>query len=1085
MDHGANGGAGSGNDIPDLPDILSSFPNLAGLGRLPGTVEDWGSRKLSRLPSEARSGSLSNGLNWIVQENKEPKTRAELYLIVGFGSLVEEDHERGIAHIIEHLGFSATKSYENHEIVKFLESIGAPFGACQNAYTTFDRTVYTLHVPTDKEELLPESLKILREFAFYTRISQEDLDKERKVVLEEWRESKSPKGRMFEQYIEALCKNCKWSERLPIGKEEVIRNVSAETLRKFYQKYYHPSCMSVVAVGDFDGESVINMIKDLFDINPSEISPLPRSETGPERPMHAVPDTPGVLAACSTDPELSYPQAVLDCKRPRTCSTTVAAVRRLLTEDVFHKAMNARLLKRTIEPKGPRCFFAVNTETGNPVPPLAPLSISFSPLPGCMRQALQTVAEEIERVKRLGFHESELFRAKRAALAEYEESYIERNQRPSEDIAEEYVVLLLDGIPAPGMEEQARIASTVIPGIAQADIANIAKEYDFSRNMVIKIATPPLSIIKNPMYTGWSVLQSVWQLRLPRFRMDLPESQEVAEILKLKILDEQPIEPWPQDEDEVETRLQRRVSECSTRCRSDAADLSTMPQTLQAPCALDAKGGIPPEFWSQGVAPESSPSLGTEFRLKNGMRIFVKESDQFDDEIVLRARKWGGLSDHMADGYLDTSGVRCEAQTASMVAMVLGICGLSVESLQECLDGRRVQPNPPGLETYTTDMSASSSPVDLEILFMLLHLLFMYPVSVSATSKARLSLVKFGLLAWRLGESRDPQAVFGRRVQKCITQDHPFTRLPNLWSIFRLNFNKACAVFNEGLVNPCEWTFVFVGKLPQLQKLRPMLERYLGSIPNTPEGEKKYLLRQEDVCRGEVDMRMAVVPLDVKFPAKSVRDDVKLKMVDPKGSTLLCFPVSLSTTIETTSSTEVVEAEVTEFFKLRLMVRMLETRLIEVLRFKRGQVYSVSASVDLSLVPPRLGTNRTGRLSIGFECDPAESDELVQVSLGELSDLRTGKTTFTPENAAAAVEQARREQEEHVRQNDWWALTVLDLYFSRCYALTGKTDDTVSSWWRANCSVLKDGGFDAEMATTVLKEKLPVDAASAVIVMRP
>lgn len=116
--------------------------------------------------------------------------------------------------------------------------------------------------PAQQEGLVQESLTVLREFAYFVRISEADLDKERKVVLEEWRESKNAQGRLFEDYINALCKGCKWCERMPIGKEEVIKGVSAETLRSFYRRFYHPAQMSVVAVGDFDGDAVIGQIQD-------------------------------------------------------------------------------------------------------------------------------------------------------------------------------------------------------------------------------------------------------------------------------------------------------------------------------------------------------------------------------------------------------------------------------------------------------------------------------------------------------------------------------------------------------------------------------------------------------------------------------------------------------------------------------------------------------------------------------------------------------------------------------------------------------------------------------------------------------
>ena len=132
-----------------------------------------------------------------------------------------------------------------------------------------------------------------------------------------------------------------------------------------------------------------------------------------------------------------------------------------------------------------------------------------------------------------------------------------------------------------------------------------------------------------------------------------------------------------------------------------------------------------------------------------------------------------------------------------MVAMMLGICGLSVESLQECLDGKRVDPSLPEPDTYTTTLAVNTSPVDLEVLLTLIHLLFVCPVEPKKASRGRLSLVKLGLLAWRLGENRDPQAKFNRRVAGCTTGEHPFVQPPSLWSILRLNFQKASALFND------------------------------------------------------------------------------------------------------------------------------------------------------------------------------------------------------------------------------------------------------------------------------------------------
>jgi len=1061
--------------------MLATFPNLAGLGRLDVPEDKWEDEPLPTLPPQVKHGVLANGLSWYVHENREPKARAELFLVVPFGSLVEAEEERGIAHIIEHLGFSATKAYENHAIVKFLESIGAPFGACQNAYTSFDRTVYTLHVPTDKDNLLEESLTVLREFAYYTRIAEGDLEKERKVVLEEWRESKNAEGRLFEDYINALCKGCLWCERLPIGKEDVIKNVSAETLRKFYSKFYHPARMSVIAVGDFDENHVIQKIKELFEIDPTTISPLPRSAEAPERPFHSVPDTPGIVVASSTDPELSYGQGVIDCKRPREAPKTLKKYKRRAAEMLFHRAFASRTLKLTMEPRGTRNYFSASTGTSEPVPVLSPMQIAVSPLPGRMRYALQSVAEEIERVRRHGFRDGEVKRAKRSMLAETEIQYIEREQRASDSIAEEYVSYILDGNPIPGIEEEAKIVATLVPSITTQEVSEIAKLYDFSQNVVVKIATPPLSVF-NPTYTGWSLAQSMMHLRVPRPRMDLPNSSEVAELLKFDASQE--IEPWPEDVDDVDSRMALKCEACADRRlpRPPIGSSSYQRRVVECKGVPIPKRGESLE-WEQSL--DTVYTLGEEIILQNGLRVFLKSTNLFDDEIVLSARRWGGNSQHISQGGMFSSSVvSCEAQTCNMVAMMLGICGLSVESLQECLEGRRVDPNPPELGHYWTDTHGSTSPSDIEVMLQLLHLLFMYPVEPHATSAGRLSLVKLGLLAWRLSQNRDPDALFQQRMQEMLTQNHPVVRLPTLWSILRMNFGKACEIFNERLDKPSEWTFVFIGKLPPLEKLMPLLELYLGSIPDSGGGEGHTPCDINDfaaIARREVQLRQAVTPLNVQWPKQSSRNHVRLKMMDPKGNNVIVFPVTLKS-VGTTASMEEIEADLERFFMLRVIGRMLETRLIELLRFKRGQVYGVRVMDDFSFSPP-VGDVRTGALSISFECNPVEADDLIFATLAELDRLRSGEAAFTDDNAKAAKEQERRELEESFHRNEWWVTMILSNYFSRSFGITGDMGATMSVWWRTRMKTVET--LTAEKAMACFHEVLPQESVNAIFMMCP
>jgi len=246
--------------------------------------------------------------------------------------------------------------------------------------------------------------------------------------------------------------------------------------------------------------------------------------------------------------------------------------------------------------------------------------------------------------------------------------------------------------------------------------------------------------------------------------------------------------------------------------------------------------------------------------------------------------------------------------------------------------------------------------------------------------------------------------------------------------------------------------------------------------------DTKYVWKCEPERRSELAYREAVKPVDIQFPTKSVRENVKLNMIDPKGSTVLCFPVKLTAVAEA-GNVASARAELAELFRLRIFVRMLETRLVEVLRFNKGQVYSVSAGDDLSTSPPALGKARKGTLSVGFECDPAEADELVDVALGELDKLRDGSTAFTVANVEAALMQERREFEECFQKNDWWASTIQDLYFSRCQAVTEDVGESMALWWQVRSEVVS--GFNTDTAWQTLLAVLPPSAPSAVVTMRP
>ena len=162
------------------------------------------------------------------------------------------------------MAFNGTKKFPKQDVVAFMQSIGMRFGAHVNAYTSFDETVYMLQVPTDKPEVLRKAFEILEDWARNVSFEPAEVDKERGVVVEEWRLGRGAGARMLDAQFPVLLKGSRYAERLPIGKKEILETFKHDRLKKFYTDWYRPNLMAVVAVGDFDKTAVEAMVKERF-----------------------------------------------------------------------------------------------------------------------------------------------------------------------------------------------------------------------------------------------------------------------------------------------------------------------------------------------------------------------------------------------------------------------------------------------------------------------------------------------------------------------------------------------------------------------------------------------------------------------------------------------------------------------------------------------------------------------------------------------------------------------------------------------------------------------------------------------------
>src|SRR5215510_5052013 len=287
------------------------------------------------IETQITAGKLQNGLQYYVRANKKPEKRAELRLVVKAGSVLEDDDQQGLAHFVEHMAFNGTEHFPKHEIVSFIESLGMRFGADLNAYTSFDETVYMLQVPTDKPEVMDKALLVLEDWAHNVSFEDQEIEKERGVVMEEWRLRRGAGARTTDKLFPILLKGSHYAERIPIGKPEIIQNFKPETLKKFYKDWYRPDLMAVVAVGDFDKTAVEDLIKKHFSSLPSSTAPRPR-------PTYDVPDHEGSVYAIMTDKELTTTSVSIENLLPARKQGTVGAYRQDIVDSLFSSMLSAR-----------------------------------------------------------------------------------------------------------------------------------------------------------------------------------------------------------------------------------------------------------------------------------------------------------------------------------------------------------------------------------------------------------------------------------------------------------------------------------------------------------------------------------------------------------------------------------------------------------------------------------------------------------------------------------------------------------------------------------------------------------------------
>ena len=402
-----------------------------------------------------------------------------LRLAVKAGSMDEAEDQRGLAHMLEHMAFNGSTHFKSGELVSYLESIGARFGPHVNAYTSFDETVYMLDVPTDRAGTLTRGFEALSDFAGGITLDQAEIDRERGVVIEEWRGRLGAGTRMQEPQLRVLFGDSRYVNRIPIGTPEVLKGFPPERLRQFYRDHYRPDRMAVVVVGDIDPAEIERLITQHF-------SSLQAG--GAPRTVYPIPDHSDTRYASVSDVEAQGSSISVTHKGPLPPLRTAGDYRRTLVRSLMHQMLNARFAEIARQPDAPFLRAGSDDETYGLT--VEAVSISARVNDGAAERGLRSLGEEIARVRQHGFGEAELDRAKRSALASYERAYNERGTTESGGYASELLRYYLSEEAAPGIELELELVRRFLPTITAQEIGVLAGELLSDRNRVV-IATSP------------------------------------------------------------------------------------------------------------------------------------------------------------------------------------------------------------------------------------------------------------------------------------------------------------------------------------------------------------------------------------------------------------------------------------------------------------------------------------------------------------------------------------------------------------------------------------------------------------------
>ncbi|MDR1596759.1 MAG: insulinase family protein, partial [Treponema sp.] len=427
------------------------------------------------------SGALENGFSYRILQNRYPENRISLMLVVKAGSVLETRNERGIAHLVEHMAFNGSAHFSENGLINYFETLGMAFGPEINAYTSFDETVYRLDIPADDPEALSTSLSVISDWAWALSFDEAELEKERGVVLEEWRLNRGVEGRAWDALLPFLFPFSRYAARMPIGKPEIIRKAPRDRIVGFYKKWYRPELMTLIIVGDADGVLLEQAVRE-------GLRSIPASKKPRALPAYSVSVPKTKLSLRLSDPEAPYTQVFIGTLFPAVRVKTLEDRRLFTAGAVAVSALSARLNEQVQDGE---FFLGSQVFTINALRSVNAGAIRFNPRPGMFTGAFKTVIDEIDRFVEYGITETELERQKANLRSGALDAWQNSKKEESSEIAYRLVESVLNETPFLSADAEYQLALKTANALTADDVNGVIKQYFDKRGSRLLTIAPP------------------------------------------------------------------------------------------------------------------------------------------------------------------------------------------------------------------------------------------------------------------------------------------------------------------------------------------------------------------------------------------------------------------------------------------------------------------------------------------------------------------------------------------------------------------------------------------------------------------